>query len=64
MILATALRFFSRMGSLKLLEMLESEHHLVAALSVESWIVLLQMIKKTHQGMESRLGSRNGVPSE
>ena len=34
--LATALGFFSRMCSLQSLEMLESEHHLVTALSVES----------------------------
>ena len=31
---ATALEFFSRMCSLQSLEMLESEHHLVTALSV------------------------------
>ena len=35
--IATALGFFSRMCSLQSLEMLESEHHLVTALSVESW---------------------------
>ena len=34
--IATALGFFSRMCSLQSLEMLESEHHLVTALSVES----------------------------
>ena len=35
--IATALGFFSRMCSLQSLEMLESEHHLVTALSMESW---------------------------
>ena len=35
--IATALGFFSRMCSLQSLEMLESEHHLLTALSVESW---------------------------
>ena len=35
--LATALGFFSRMCSLQSLERLESEHHLVSALSVELW---------------------------
>ena len=35
--IATASGFFSRMCSLQSLEMLESEHHLVTALSVESW---------------------------
>ena len=35
--IATALGFFSRMCSLQSLERLESEHHLVTALSVESW---------------------------
>ena len=40
--IATALGFCSRMCSLQSLEMLESEHHLVTALSVESWPVALQ----------------------
>ena len=35
--IATALGFFSRKCSLQSLEMLESEHHLVTALSKESW---------------------------
>ena len=62
MILATALRFFSRMGSLKLLEMLESEQHLLAALSVESWIVLLQMIQKHIKGWKVGLEAQMGFP--
>ena len=40
--IATALGFFSRVCSLQSLEMLESEHHLVTALSVESWPGALQ----------------------
>ena len=35
--IATALGFFSRMCGLQSLERLVSEHHLVTALSVESW---------------------------
>ena len=35
--LATAIGFFSRMGNLESLEMLESELHLIEPLSVESW---------------------------
>ena len=41
--IATALGFFSRMCSLQSLERLESEHHLVTALSVESWPGVLQV---------------------
>ena len=48
--LATALEIFSRMCSLESLEMLESEHHVVAALSVESWSGVLQMIEKHIRG--------------
>ena len=44
--IATALGFSSRMCSLQSLEMLESEHHLVTALSVESWPVALQTTQK------------------
>ena len=36
--IVTALGFFSRICSLQSLDMLESEHHLVTALSVESWL--------------------------
>ena len=50
--LATALGFFSRMCSLESLEMLESEHHLLTALSVECCTGVLQMVQK--QGMENR----------
>ena len=44
--LATALGFFSRMCSKETLKILESEHHLVTALSVESLPGLIQMIQK------------------
>ena len=50
--LATALGFFSRMCSLQSLKMLESEHQLMTALSVESWPGVLQMVQKAHQRME------------
>ena len=52
--IAMALGFFSRMCSLQSLEMLESEHHLVTALSVESWQGVLQMIQKHINGIEDR----------
>ena len=48
--LATALGFFSRMCSLKSQEMLESEHHLVMALSVESCPGVLQIVQKHMKG--------------
>ena len=48
--IATALGFFSRMCSLPSLEMLESEHHLVTALSVESWPGALQTTQKHIRG--------------
>ena len=58
--LATALRFFSRMCSLQSLERLESEHHLVTALSVESWPGVLQVtqkhIKSWKVGLEAEMG--------
>ena len=41
---ATSLGFFSRMCGLESLEMLESKHHLVTSLSVESFSGVLQMI--------------------
>ena len=44
--IATSLGFFSRMCSLQSLERLESEHHLVTALSVESWPGVLQVTQK------------------
>ena len=58
--LATALGFFSRMCSLQSLERLESEHHLVTALSVESWPGVLQVnqkhIKSWKIGLEAEMG--------
>ena len=58
--LATALGLFSRMCSLQSLERLESEHHLVTALSVESWPGVLQVtqkhIKSWKVGLEAEMG--------
>ena len=58
--IATALGFFSRMCSLQSLERLESEHHLVTALSVESWPGVLQVtqkhIKSWKVGLEAEMG--------
>ena len=48
--IATALSFFSRLCSLQSLEMLEFEHHLMTALSVESWSGLLQLTQKHNRG--------------
>ena len=48
--LATSLGFFSRTSSLESLERLESEHHLVTALSVESLPAVLQMLQKRIRG--------------
>ena len=48
--IATVLGFFSKMCSLQSLEMLESEHHLVTALSVESWLWALQTTQKHIRG--------------
>ena len=59
--IATALGFFSRMCSLQSLERLESEHHLVTALSVESWPGVLQVTQKHIRswkvGLEAEMGS-------
>ena len=44
--IATALGFFSRMCSLQSLVILESEHHLMTALSVEPWPGALQTTQK------------------
>ena len=60
--LATALGFFSRMCSLQSLEMLESEHHLMTALSVESWPGVLQMIRKHIRGSKIHLEAEMGFP--
>ena len=58
--IATAVVFFSRMCSLQSLERLESEHHLVTALSVESWPGVLQVtqkhIKSWKVGLEEEMG--------
>ena len=48
--ITTALGFFSRMCSLQSLEMLESEHYLATALSVESWPGALQITPKHIRG--------------
>ena len=60
--LATALAFFSRMCSLDSLEMLESEHHLVTALSVESGPGVLQMVQKHIKGWKIGLEEEMGFP--
>ena len=60
--IATALGFFSRMCSLQSLEMLESEHHLVTALSVESWPGALQTTKKHIRGWKIGLEAEMGFP--
>ena len=58
--IATVLGFFSRMCSLQSLEMLESEHHLVTALSVESWPGALKITQKHIRwwkiGLEAEMG--------
>ena len=60
--IATALGFFSRMCSLQSLEMLESEHHLVTALSVESWPGALQTTQKHIRGWKIGLEAEMGFP--
>ena len=60
--IATALGFFSRMCSLQSLEMLESGHHLVTALSVESWPGALQTIQKHIRGWKIGLEVEMGFP--
>ena len=60
--IATALVFFSRMCSLQSLEMLESAHHLVTALSVESWPGALQTTQKHIRGWKIGLGAEMGIP--
>ena len=44
------------------LEMLESEHHLVTALSVESWPGVLQMVQKHIRGWKIGLEAEMGFP--
>ena len=60
--IATALGFFSRICSLQSLEMLESEHHLVTALSVESWPGALQTTQKHIRGWKIGLEAEMGIP--
>ena len=60
--IATALGFFSRMCSLQSLELLESEHHLVTALSVESWPGALQTAQKHIRGWKIGLEAEMGFP--
>ena len=60
--IATALGFFSRMCSLPSLEMLESERHLVTALSVESWPGALQTTQKHIRGWKIGLEAEMGFP--
>ena len=59
---AAALGFFSRMCSLQSLEMLESEHHLVTALSVESWPGALQITQQHIRGWKIGLEAEMGFP--
>ena len=58
--IATAL--FSRMCSLQSLELLESEHHLVTALSVESWPGALQTNQKHITGWKIGLEAEKRFP--
>ena len=58
--IATALGFFSRMCSVQSLEMMESEHHLVTALSVESWPGALQTTQKHVRGWKIGLKAEMG----
>ena len=60
--IATALRFFSRLCSLQSLEMLDSEHHLVTVLSVESWPGALQTTQKHIRGWKIGLEAEMGFP--
>ena len=60
--IATALGFFSRMCSLQSLERLKSEHHLVPALSVESWPGVLQVTRKHIRSWKVGLEAEMGFP--
>ena len=60
--IATALEIFSRMCSLQSLERLESEHHLVTALSVESWPGVLQVTQKQIKSWKVGLEAEMGFP--
>ena len=59
--IATALGFFSRM-CLQSLERLESEHHWVTALSVESWPGVLQVTQKHIRSWKVGLEAEMGFP--
>ena len=59
---ATALGFFSRMCSLQSLERLESEDHLVTALSVESGPGVLQVTQKHIRSWKVGLEAEMGFP--
>ena len=58
----TNVNIFSRMCSLQSLEMLESEHHSVTALSVESWPGALQKTPKYIRGWKIGLEAEMGFP--
>ena len=60
--IATALGFFSRMCSLQSLERLEAEHHLVTALSVESWPGVFQVTQKHTKSWKVGLEAEMGFP--
>ena len=60
--IATSLGIFSRMGSLQSLERLESEHHLVTPLSVESWPGMLQVTQKHIRSWKVGLDAEMGFP--
>ena len=60
--IATALGFFSMMCSLQSLELLESEHYLVTALSVESCLGALQITQKLIRGWKISLEAEMGFP--
>ena len=60
--IATALEFFSRTCSLQSLEMLETEHQLVTAFSVESWPGVLQMAQKHIRGWKMVLEAEMAFP--
>ena len=60
--IATALGFFSRMCRLQSLVMLESEQHLVTALSVVSWPGALQITQKHIRGWKTGLEAEMGFP--
>ena len=60
--IATALGFVSRMCSLQSLERLESEHHLVTALSMDSWPGVLQVTQKHIRSWKAGLEAEMGFP--